>query len=1755
MKKIKNYSILEILNETASSIVYRARRDDDETAYVIKKLKKNRSSQIDIARFRQEYDIIRSIDDEGVIKVYDCIDLDDEIALVLEDFSGIQLKSLIRSAHLEIVPFLKMAISLASTLGNLHMKNIIHKDIKPQNILINLEKNLIKISDFGISSVITHDNEEIYDPNVIEGTLIYMSPEQTGRMNRPVDYRSDLYSLGVTFYEMLTGEAPFIFQDPMEVIYAHIARKPEPPCLRDKSIPETISDIIMKLLLKNAEERYQNAFGLMADLNECLSQYIKTGFIENFDLAGSDTSITFNIPQKFFGRENEIRMIMEAFERVCQNGKNEITLVKGNPGIGKSALINEINKPMAGRKGYLISGKYDQFRKDVPYSAVIQAFAGLAQQILTENRERISEWKNLLMGCLGPNGRIITDIIPAMELIIGKQPPVPVLGPDESNNRFILVFNNFVRIFAREEHPLVIFLDDLQWADLASLALIRNILIDQELRYIFFIGSYRDNDVFAAHPLMLMIDEIRKENIGLNIISLEPLDTTAVNQLLSNFLRSDEDITMLLAELIHKKTIGNPFFINQFLKTLYDEKIITLAPVDQLHREKGSRVGWSWSIEKIAAMRVTDNVVELMADQISRLPAQSRDSLKIAACIGSWFDLVTLSMIQNISIDNALSYLSSAINEGLIVPQGQKYTFYHDRIQEAAYSLIPQLEKSMMHTRIGRLLLQKTEKNELNEKILYIVNQLNEGRNLLYTEDERLELAKLNLQAGIKAKMSSAYRSALHYIKTGIELINKPNHEDGGAIKNDENYCWKKWYDFSLSLYSEAAEAAYLCTEFSELNIYADAVLANSKDIFDKARIYESLIHKFIAQNKLLDAISVGMDSLKFFNIKFPDKPKTIHLLASLIKIRFSLIGRSTNEIYNQPVIKASKILLALRLLNGISSSVYWGKPELFPLTVFKFVNLSLKYGNNPYSPYAYAGYGLILCSIGNIEDGYAFGRMSQRLLDKLDVQDQKARTGLTFNVFIRHWKEHVNKTLSGCLEGYKAALETGDLEFAFHHSMSYCAYGYLIGKEISNHRRETESYINLAASLKQNSQLHILCMYNQIMINLQSENDPYNLKGPIYDEEEMLQKHIAAADQTAISAYYLNKSILYYLFNEYENALSYTNICEKNLSSMVGQLGTALFYFYDSLICIALCDSASGREKARFMKKARKNLKKLKKWAMHAPMNHQHKADLVLAEIARIKGDYLQAEIQYDLSIYGAHENEYTNEEALACERAAFFYMDRGLSKIAATYMTDALRCYTKWGALAKVNQLEEKYPDFIQESFSVRRIMNDADSTLSSGSTTNSLDITTVIKASQVLASEIHLDRLLKKMLGFAMENAGAGRGMMIMEKDGKFFVEAEGTAGGKIKVLQSVLIEDCAPSENSGVSDCKIPYSIINYIIRTSQNLVLDDASLNGAFTTDPYIMKNKIRSLLCAPITEKGKIAGILYLENNLSSGAFTPERVELLAVLSAQAAISLENARLISVETEKAAMDREIEMAKNIQQSLLPSSVPDIKNAHIAFKYAPMMGVGGDFVNIKYLPDAEKLGLFICDVSGHGVPAAMTASIISAALDFYWEDFIDDPSIIFTKMQNFLTGKLGGNFFTACLCTIDLKNGMLTVSSAGHPKLILLRKNGNAGMSTGSGRLITDFISSNSINEIITLAKGDRILLYTDGITEASNSDREMLGTNDKHYCSLIKELSDISNSPEALCDMIYRTVIDFTKSVNLQDDVTMLVCDFGDKEI
>ncbi len=1727
MDKIQNYTILKILSETGNSKVYRARWNDDDRLYIIKKLIKKSSSQVDTARFRQEYEIIRSIDYDGIIKVFDCLDLEHGIALVLEDFDGITLKSVIRSATFTLKTFIVMAIKLAETVGHIHMKNIVHKDIKPHNILVNLENDIVKLSDFGISQVLTHENDEIYNPDVIEGTLVYMSPEQTGRMNRSVDYRSDLYSLGVTFYEMLTGDVPFKFKDPMEVIHAHIALKPMAPMERDQSIPAVLSDIIMKLMMKNAEDRYQNAFGLAADLEECLQQYERTGAVEAFELATRDVSIKFNIPQKFFGREKEIDLIMKLFERVSVSGKCEIILVSGNPGIGKSALINEIHKPIVNKRGYFISGKYDQFRKDVPYSAIIQAFAGLTRQLLIESHERISTWKDALLAGLGPNGKVITDIIPAIELIIGKQPDIPILGPDESNNRFMLVFKNFIRVFASSAHPIVVFLDDLQWADFGSLTLMKNTMTDPEIKYVFFIGSYRDNEVNAAHPLMHALSEITNEEFSPHMIELAPLDVASVNHLISNFLRSSESATLQIAELVHKKTSGNPFFINQFLKALYDEGILYLIPVEQLRNTTGNRGGWTWDIEKILSMRVTDNVVDLMAERISRLPGNAREILKTASCVGNWFDIETLSLIQNKSVEDTLSDLMIAVTEGLIIPKGQAYIFYHDRIQEAAYSLISDENKAEMHNRIGRLLLRETDGENLHEKILYIVNHLNAGMSVISSAGDLYDLAKLNLQAGIKAKASAAYQSALNYIKIGIELV---NHQGG-------NSGWKNYYDVSLSLYSEASEAAYLCTEYDEMSTYADAVLLNARNIFDKTHVFEIKIHTYRAQARLYDAVMTGLDILNQLGERFPKNPGMLDILKDLMKTKLYLYGRKIEEFENLPLIRNDYVLAKIRILSAVASAAYWSIPNLLPLVVFRMLKLSIKHGNSMYSPYNYSGFGIILCSIGQIEDGYRFGKLALSLMDKMNFIEQKSKTLFVVSCFVSHWKDHLNESLIQLQTAYKSGLETGDMEFAAFSSQIYCYHSFEVGKNLEFLEQEIQKYIYAISQIKQGPQLVITQLHLQMVENMLGKtDDPCMLRGSSYDENIMLQHHIDSGEKTALFTLYYYKMILNYLFQRYTDAFYYSDKAESEISAVTASAIIPRFYYFNSLLNLAVYNESSKKDKKRMIRKVNSNLKKLNKWASHAPMNQLHKYELVQAEIARVHGDVAGAMELYKKAIKNARKNEYLNDEAIACELASGFYYNLGFDEIALAYMKEAYGAYSRWGALAKLRELEKQYPDIIikteKEQVSVSSDMSSL--TTSSGSTSAKLDISTVIKASQTLSSEIDLGKLVKNIMTFSIQNAGAEKGFLILEneEDHNLTIEAYGSPDKAIEVLGGHPLDDAA-----GLS-----LSVVNYVYKTKDDVLLGNACEEGMFTNDVYISKNKSKSILCTPITHKGKIAGILYLENNISANAFIPERLELLRILSSQAAISIENARLLMHRENEVKLITEMKIAANIQTALIPEN-PAINGYDICGYIKPAEEVGGDYYDIINCGDIDWA--FIGDVSGHGVNAGLVMMMVQTSILLALKiNPMITPSDLLSTINMAISSNISKledyKYMTLTAFAVH-QNGKIIFSGL-HQNLLVYRSAENKVeiIPTDGLWLGFDFDMGRDIsNKQIVLNTNDVLLLYTDGVTEGINDDGNFFGEK-----NLVRVLEAYGASKT---EIIKNEILDAIKGYVIRDDITLLI--------
>ncbi|MBO3460759.1 MAG: serine/threonine-protein kinase PknK [Aetokthonos hydrillicola CCALA 1050] len=616
---VAGYHLREQLYNGQRTVVYRGVRKTDSLSVVIKLLKNPYPSFSEVTQFRNQYIIVKNLNYPGIIQTYSLEDYQNGYALVMEDFGGISLKDYFASKNdaTSLREFLQIAIALSNTLDFLIINKIIHKDIKSGNILINPETKQVKLIDFSIASLLPRETQTLISPNILEGTLAYISPEQTGRMNRGIDYRTDFYSLGVTFYELLTKGLPFQSEDAMELVHCHIAKTAPLVHEVNPAVPFVISKIVSKLMAKNASDRYQSALGLKHDLEKCLVDLKETGKIEDFPIAQRDVCDRFIIPDKLYGREAKVEILLQAFERVSL-GATEMILVAGFSGIGKTAVVNEIHKPIVRQRGYFIKGKYDQFGRNIPFSAFVQAFRDLMRQLLSESDAQLAAWQAKILTAVGENGQVIMDVIPELERIIGEQPSPQEISSSAAQNRFNLLFQKFIQVFSTPEHPLVMFLDDLQWADSASLNLLKVLMTEASSGYLLILGAYRDHEVSPAHPLMLTLSQIYKSQATVDTMTLEPLEEMTINQLVADTLSCTKELARPLTQWVYRKTKGNPFFTTQFLKALHEECWIQFQP------ELGY---WQCDMVSVRQLALSDDVLEFIPH--SALQFEIRMSYKI----------------------------------------------------------------------------------------------------------------------------------------------------------------------------------------------------------------------------------------------------------------------------------------------------------------------------------------------------------------------------------------------------------------------------------------------------------------------------------------------------------------------------------------------------------------------------------------------------------------------------------------------------------------------------------------------------------------------------------------------------------------------------------------------------------------------------------------------------------------------------------------------------------------------------------------------------------------------------------------------------------------------------------------------------------------------------------------------------------------------------------------------------------------------
>ena len=1505
---LSGYRFTEQLYNGPKTVVYRGIRvtDSSQQAVVIKLFKREYPNFSELLQFRNQYTIAKNLQIPGIIRPYSLEPYRHSYALVMEDVGGRSLGSYIQHNPLSLTELLEIAIQLTTILHELYQNRVIHKDIKPANILIHPETKEIKLIDFSIASLLPKETEEVKHPNVLEGTLAYIAPEQTGRMNRGIDYRTDFYAFGVTLFELLTGQLPYESNDLMELVHCHIAKPAPSVCEIKPEIPEVVAQIVAKLMAKNAEDRYQSALGLKYDLEKCLDRITDTGQIEDFEIASRDISDRFTIPEKLYGREREVETLLAAFARIS-NGTSEMMLVAGFSGIGKTVVVNEVHKPIVRQRGYFVKGKFDQFNRNIPFWAFVQAFRDLMGQMLSESDVQLQVWKTQILNAVGANGQVIIEVIPELERIIGSQPPATELSGTAAQNRFNLLFQNFIKVFTKPSHPLVMFLDDLQWADSASLNLMQLLMSGWEGGYLLVIGAYRDNEVSPVHPLMLTLDTVVKAGATVNTITLQPLSQESLNHLIADALNCDRDLAKPLTELVAQKTQGNPFFATQFLKALHQDGLI------EFDRQAGY---WQCDIARVREAALTDDVVEFMALQLQKLPSATQDILKLAACIGNQFDLSTLAIVSEQSETETAAALWKGLQEGLILPQSETYKFFqshesddinrdrqiavpykflHDRVQQAAYSLIPEDKKTATHLKIGQLLQQNCSEIELEEKLFDIVNHLNVGESLIAQPSKRTELAQLNLAAGRKAKLATAYSAAIAYCTTGIKLLARD--------------CWREHYELTLALHESKAEVAYLTGEFAQMDAIASVTLKSAETLLDKIPTYDTQIQAYVAQNRITESIQVALNTLKQLGIKLPPNPTTVELLLGLAKTTLILGRKKTSDLLNLPTMSNPEKLATMRILASATNVAIITIPKLSSLLGFQQVNLSVQYGNMPLSAYTYSCHGTFLCGVlFDINKGYEFGQLALQILEKFNAQDMRSKVLVVVNGFILHWKQHLRSTLSTLQYAYQFGLETGNVESSAWAAVIQITHLYLVGQELSDLEKTLHYYGEAVEQLKQHLPRVYITIYHQAVLNLMGESsDPSMLDGSIYSEtQNALQE--ASGDRIGLFSYYIIQTGLSYLFGEFSNAVKQTIVAKQYEDAGISLALNVPFCLYDSLARLALYPTATKTEQKQILRHVTQNQKKLQKWASFAPMNSLHKFHLVEAERYRVLGQWTKAQDLYDRAISGAQANEYIQEEALANELAAKFYLDWGKAKIAQVYMQSAYYCYARWGAKAKTDDLEKHYPQLLQPILQsspnpkLNATIHQTQTIGTTSSTSSVLDLATAIKASQAISGEIQLSALICQMMNIILENAGADLATLILNNSGTWEVVAQSLP--EHNNLSSIPLEK---SEN-------LPHSIINSVKRSQQSILINEVAKEPSLAADPYFLKQQPKSLFCTPIFNQGKLVGILYLENNLTVGAFTESRLEILNLLTSQAAISIENAQLYNTLEQKV-IDRTTQLSQ------------------------------------------------------------------------------------------------------------------------------------------------------------------------------------------------------------------------------------------------
>lgn len=1493
------FTELTLLLEMEDFLLYRARAPDEQRV-LIRTPSSERPAASIVRQLENELEVARELNPAFAVTPLRIERDAGRAFLVLQDCP---LPTLVEWLNAPLAPglFLQTAKGMAEALADVHRHGLVHKDIKPGNLFVGAGGQ-VKISGFGVASRLSRERPAPAPPEVLAGTLAYMAPEQTGRMNRSTDSRSDLYALGITFYQMLTGKLPFAASDPMEWVHCHVALQPEPPSRREAAIPEALSNIVMKLMAKNAEDRYQTAAGLEVDLERCAAEWGERGSIAPFPLGAHDIPDRLLIPEKLYGREREVETLLAAFGRVVESGKPELVLVSGYSGIGKSAVVNELHKVLVPPRGLFAAGKFDQYKRGIPYSTLVQAFEKLTHLLLSKSQADLNGWRQAFKEALEPNGRLIANLVPEIELIIGEQPAVPELDPSQAKARFQLVFRGFVGVFARPEHPLALLVDDLQWLDAATLDLIEDLLTQEDVRHLLVIGAYRDNEVSPTHPLMRKLDSLRRAGTAVQEITLAPLTLGNVTQMMADSLHCEFNRAGPLARLVHGKTAGNPFFTIQFLSALVGEGLVAFD------YDQGQ---WSWDLGRICAKGYTDNVADLMAGKLTRLAPETQHALQQLACLGNVADVDMLSYILEISEEKVHAELQEAVHQDFIQRLDGSYRFIHDRVQEAAYSLIPQASRAGAHLRIGRLLLAHTPRENREEAVFEIVSQLNKGAALIGSRAEREELARLNLSAGKRAKSSTAYAAALNYLTAGAALL-----AEG---------CWERLHELAFALEINRAECEFLTGELSAAEQRLAALSARAADTVESAGVACLRADVYTTLGQMGHAIAVGLDYLRQVGIEWQEHPTEEEARREYERIWSHPESRTIEELIDLPLMSDPASRATIDVLTKLVPPTKFTDENLFCLSVCRAVNLSLEYGNCEASCYAYVTLGLIAGpQFGDYKAGFRFGQGAYELVEQRGLKRFRHQVYMIFGNMVLPWSKHIRTGQELLRRAFEIANKLGDLTFAAYSRDNLDANLLIAGNPLAEVQREAETGLAFTQKTQFEFVADTIIGHLALIRTLRGMTRKFGCFDDEQFNELRFERHLSSDPGLAVpeGRYWIRKLQARFLAGDYAAATEALERAQQLLWATTSYIDTVDYYFYGALCQAACCDSAAPSQRQLQLEALAAHHKQLELWAEDCPENFENRAALVGAEIARIEDRDLDAMRLYEQATQSAHANGCVHNEAIAYELAASFYYQRGFEKITRTYLTEAVACYARWGAEGKVRQLHRLHPWLTTTREPETRTL------------TERLDAVAMAKAQQAISGEIRMEPLAQTLLRIAMENAGAQSGYLAVEGGGELqAVMQHGQEGASQMLLET------SPAGQS------LPAAIINYVRRTRETVVLSDAGADaGQFSSDEYLLRTRPKSILCMAIQRKDKLLGVLCLENNLAAGAFTPQRRIVLETLASQAAISLETAGVYeSLKASEAKYRRLVDTASEGIWALGPDTLTTFVNARMA----EMLGYGAD----------------------------------------------------------------------------------------------------------------------------------------------------------------------------------------------------------------